>query len=148
MEILQSCVSPLQIARPKLKTLGYSTWFFITLGNPTLFLINPWKFCMLFLWNPWKLHILNHPICFFFWNSPLNIELCAMPMSTNSTVIGPGLISFSTYHSCWPKFNFVICQIKGKVKRVSKHKLKFKSKHWITSGIQNLFSLKSKLYTI
>ena len=41
--------------------------------------------------------------------------LSAMPMSTNATVIGPKLISFSTYHSCCPKFNFAICQSKDKV---------------------------------
>ena len=52
--------------------------FLVTLGNSTLFIINPWKFHMLFLWYPWKLHILNivkpHPFLFdFFWNSPLEI---------------------------------------------------------------------------
>ena len=50
-----------------------------------------------------------------------------MAMLTNATVIGPKLISFSTYHSFCPKFNFSICQSKSKVKRMSKHKLKFKS---------------------
>ena len=58
---------PLEIPRPKTKTPGNSTLFFlVTLGNSTSFLlINPWKFHMLFLWYPWKFHILNPLFGFF-----------------------------------------------------------------------------------
>ena len=52
-------------------------FFLVTLGNSTLFLIDPWKSHMLFLWYPGKFHILTpppplfHPPCLgFFWNSP------------------------------------------------------------------------------
>ena len=58
------------------KTKNQNPWleiphyfFLVTLGNSTLFLINPWKFYMLFLWQldwySWKFHILN-PSCLFF----------------------------------------------------------------------------------
>ena len=33
-------------------------FFLVPLGNSTLFLINPWKFCMLFLEYSWKFYIL------------------------------------------------------------------------------------------
>ena len=33
------------------------------------------------------------------------------------------------------------------LKRVKKYKLKFKSKPWITLGLQKLISVKNKLYT-
>ena len=65
LEILQNCVRSLGIPRPKTKTPGNSTFFLVTLGNSTLFLINPWKFYMLFLWYPWKFHLLNPPVRFF-----------------------------------------------------------------------------------
>ena len=58
------------------KTKNQNPWleiphyfFLVTLGNSTLFLINPWKFYMLFLWQfdwySWKFHILN-PSCLVF----------------------------------------------------------------------------------
>ena len=53
------CYIPLKLQGQKqrpLEILHYS--FLVTLGNSTLFLINPWKFYMLFLWYPWKFHIL------------------------------------------------------------------------------------------
>ena len=31
----------------------------VSLGNSTLFLVSPWKFCMLFLEYPWKFYILT-----------------------------------------------------------------------------------------
>ena len=50
---------PLEIPRPKTKTPGDSTYFF--LGHP-------WKLHMLLLWYPREFHILNTPsppVCFF-----------------------------------------------------------------------------------
>ena len=44
-------------------------FFLVSLGNSTLFLINPWKFCMLFLEYSWKFYFLTlppHPPCLFF----------------------------------------------------------------------------------
>ena len=100
LELFIFLLYPWKFQAKQSSTLGYSTklckipWkfqgqkqrlpeiphysFLVTLGNSTLFIINPWKFHMLFLWYPWKLHILNivkpHPFLFdFFWNSPLEI---------------------------------------------------------------------------
>ena len=53
----------LKISRPKAKTHGNSTWFFldqlITPRNSTSFLIDPWNFLMLFLKYPCNLHVLD-----------------------------------------------------------------------------------------
>ena len=65
LDIPQNCARSLGIPRPKTKIHGNSTFFLVTLGNSTLFLINPLKFHMLFLWYPWKLHILNPPVWIF-----------------------------------------------------------------------------------
>ena len=57
----------------KQRPLEIPHFFLATLGNSTLFLINPWKLHTLFIWNLWKFHILNpppSPPCLdFFWNS-------------------------------------------------------------------------------
>ena len=64
-----------EIPRPKTKTPGNSTWFF--LGHPWkfhfVFNYNLWKFHVLFLWHLWKFHILNPLPLFvcFFWYSPI-----------------------------------------------------------------------------
>ena len=55
----------LEIPRPKTKTLGNSTLFF--LGHP-------WKFHMLFLWYSSKFYILNPSCLDFFWKSPMTNE--------------------------------------------------------------------------
>ena len=79
LDIPQNCVKSLGNSKAKNKdSRKFHITFLVTLGNSTLFIINPWKFHMLFLWYPWKLHILNivkpHPFLFdFFWNSPLEI---------------------------------------------------------------------------
>ena len=53
----------LEISRPKTKTHGNSTWFFldqlITPRNSTSCLTDPWNFLMVFLQYPCKLHVLN-----------------------------------------------------------------------------------------
>ena len=66
LDIPQNCayqiklIDLLEIPRPKAKTYGNSTLFFlVALGNSTSFLINPYNFHMLFLWYPWKFHILK-----------------------------------------------------------------------------------------
>ena len=56
-----------QVQKPRNSTL----FFLVTPSKSTSFLINPWKFYMLFLWYPWKICILNPPVLFFFWNSPI-----------------------------------------------------------------------------
>ena len=40
---------------------GNSLWPFMTLGNSTSLLIDPWNFCTLFLQCPWKFHVLSLP---------------------------------------------------------------------------------------
>ena len=62
LETPQNCVAhpqhPSEILRPKTKTPGNSTWFFLDHPwNSTLFLINPWKFDLLFLQYPWKFYL-------------------------------------------------------------------------------------------
>ena len=59
---LKIALDPLEILRPKTKTLEIPHYFFlVTPGNSTSLLINPRKFHMLFLWYPRKSHILNPP---------------------------------------------------------------------------------------
>ena len=55
---------PLEILRPKTKTLGNSISL-ITSENFTLFLGNPWKFLLLFPECPGEFHILYPPIFIF-----------------------------------------------------------------------------------
>ena len=79
-------LDPLEIPRPKTRTLGnYTSFFLVTLGNSALFLIHPWKFHMLFLWYPWKFHILNPPV----WIFP-RIAQCPINFSLN--MLGTGLL--------------------------------------------------------
>ena len=52
-------------------------FFLISLGNFTLFLINPWKLCTLFYKYSLKFYILTLPPCHhIFWNSPILKTLC------------------------------------------------------------------------
>ena len=74
LEIPQNCVSSLGNSKTKNKDPWkfHIIFFLFTLGNPTSFLINPWKFRTPFLWYPWKFHILTLPPSLdIFWNSPL-----------------------------------------------------------------------------
>ena len=59
------------------KALNQGLWkfhmvFFISPGNSTVFVINPWKFHLLILEYSWKFHILTPPlsppstVCLFF----------------------------------------------------------------------------------
>ena len=92
LDIPQNCVilDPLEIPKPKTKTLENSTFFLGAhhpFGNSTWFLINPWKFHMLFLWYPWKFrmlflwypwkfHTLDPPCRLdFFWNGPYFLSI-------------------------------------------------------------------------
>ena len=78
---------PLEIPRPKTKTLG----------NSTLFLINPWKFHKLFY--PWKFHILTPPCFFFFWNSPIKfLYQNVRPLLVESSVI---VIFYMIFFICY-----------------------------------------------
>ena len=69
LETQQNCVTtPSEILRPKTKTHGSSTWFFLdhpgnSILQTMLFLIKPGKFHQLFLQYPWKFHILLENIC-------------------------------------------------------------------------------------
>ena len=89
---------PLEIPRPKTKTHGNSTLFF--LGYPwnfTSFLINLWNFHMLFLWYPWKFHILDPPVWIFSGiahrvDSYLSLHLALFLLSVNKY--------------CWPDMLF------------------------------------------
>ena len=69
LETQQNCVTtPSEILRPKTKTHGNSTWFFLdhpgnSILQTMLFLIKPGKFHQLFLQYPWKFHILLENIC-------------------------------------------------------------------------------------
>ena len=69
---------PLEILSPKTKTPGNST-FFITSGNSTLFLINPWKFLCNFFNIPGNT-VTSTPLFVSFWNSPMK-ESLSSPLS-------------------------------------------------------------------
>ena len=59
-------LDPLEIPRPKIKTPGNRTLFFLGYSwKFHSFLLNPRKFHMLFLWYPWKYHILTLLVCIF-----------------------------------------------------------------------------------
>ena len=60
----QNCVRSLGNSKAKNNDPWKFHTFFITFGNSTSFLFNPWKLHILFLWYPWKFHILNPPV----WN--------------------------------------------------------------------------------
>ena len=62
-------LDPLEISRPKTKTPGNSTLFFlVTLGNSTSFLINPWpgNFTCYFFDNPGN-SVSSNPVWMFSW---------------------------------------------------------------------------------
>ena len=62
LEILQNCLTPLEIPRSKTNTHGNSTWIFLEhpcLGISTSFLTDSWNFHMLFLQYPSKFHVLT-----------------------------------------------------------------------------------------
>ena len=77
---------PSEILRPKTKTSGYFTWFFLD---------HPWKFHLLFLQYPYENSISSPhsspppsppplpppPPLFFFWNSPITVRLLKMELN-------------------------------------------------------------------
>ena len=53
--------TPIGISNPKHQDPMETRWLFMTLGNSTSLLIDPWNFCILFLQCPWKFHVLSLP---------------------------------------------------------------------------------------
>ena len=76
LEFQQNCVTPWKFQGQKARPMEIPV--------PWVFLEHPWKFCFFFNWPQEFPHILsskplqnvlNPPVCFFFWNSPMSMSI-------------------------------------------------------------------------